>query len=274
MNTKKEGKKISHRIVFLDFRRRIWLKPFEWHRFVNFVHKYKACNSQTKMKNICLIEDEENIVELVKLNLEIEGFKVKSFQNGMRAKESISDIIQFDLVILDVMLPEYSGFDLCKDIRELSDVPILFLSAKGIATDRIHGLKLGANDYLAKPFDLEELILRIHNLVSSKVDVKINSLQIGGVKVNFSSYEAKDSHANTIHVFSKREIELLELFNEYEGKVISRDIILDKLWGKDNFPTSRTIDNYILTFRKIFEKNPKDPVFFHSVRGVGYRFTL
>ena len=115
------------------------------------------------MKNICLIEDEENIVELVKLNLEIEGFKVKSFQNGMRAKESISDIIQFDLVILDVMLPEYSGFDLCKDIRELSDVPILFLSAKGIATDRIHGLKLGANDYLAKPFDLEELILRIKN---------------------------------------------------------------------------------------------------------------
>ena len=92
--------------------------------------------------------------------------------------------------------------------------------------------------------------------------------------MNFSSYEAKDSHANTIHVFSKREIELLELFNEYEGKVISRDIILDKLWGKDNFPTSRTIDNYILTFRKIFEKNPKDPVFFHSVRGVGYRFTL
>ena len=137
------------------------------------------------MKNICLIEDEENIVELVKLNLEIEGFKVKSFQNGMRAKESISDIIQFDLVILDVMLPEYSGFDLCKDIRELSDVPILFLSAKGIATDRIHGLKLGANDYLAKPFDLEELILRIHNLVSSKVDVKINSLQIGGGEGEF-----------------------------------------------------------------------------------------
>ena len=136
------------------------------------------------------------------------------------------------------------------------------------------GSSWGQMIILAKPFDLEELILRIHNLVSSKVDVKINSLQIGEVKVNFSSYEAKDSHANTIHVFSKREIELLELFNEYEGKVISRDIILDKLWGKDNFPTSRTIDNYILTFRKIFEKNPKDPVFFHSVRGVGYRFTL
>ena len=224
------------------------------------------------MMNICLIEDEENIVELVRLNLELEGFTVRSFQNGMRAKEKIDEVIQHDLIILDVMLPEYSGFDLCKDIRALSDTPILFLSAKGIATDRIHGLKLGANDYLAKPFDLEELILRIRNLVSTKKDQKIKSIQIGEVKVNFSSYEAHNS-GEIIHVFSKREIELLELFNENEGKVVSRDLILDKLWGKDHFPTSRTIDNYILTFRKIFENDPKNPIFFHSVRGVGYRFT-
>ena len=223
--------------------------------------------------NICLIEDEENIVELIRLNLELEGFTVRSFQNGMRAKEMITEVIQHDLIILDVMLPEYSGFDLCKDIRALSDTPILFLSAKGIATDRIHGLKLGANDYLAKPFDLEELILRIRNLVSTKTDQKIKSIQIGEVKVNFSSYEAHNNNGEIIHVFSKREIELLELFNENEGKVVSRDLILDKLWGKDNFPTSRTIDNYILTFRKIFENDPKNPIFFHSVRGVGYRFT-
>ena len=223
--------------------------------------------------NICLIEDEENIVELIRLNLELEGFTVRSFQNGMRAKEMINEVIQHDLIILDVMLPEYSGFDLCKDIRALSDTPILFLSAKGIATDRIHGLKLGANDYLAKPFDLEELILRIRNLVSSKTDQKIKSIQIGEVKVNFSSFEAHNNNGEIIHVFSKREIELLELFNENEGKVVSRDLILDKLWGKDNFPTSRTIDNYILTYRKIFEHDPKNPIFFHSVRGVGYRFT-
>ena len=224
------------------------------------------------MMNICLIEDEENIVELIRLNLELEGFTVRSFQNGMRAKEMINEVIQHDLIILDVMLPEYSGFDLCKDIRAISDTPILFLSAKGIATDRIHGLKLGANDYLAKPFDLEELILRIRNLVSTKKDQKIKSIQIGEVKVNFSSYEAHNN-GEIIHVFSKREIELLELFNENEGKVVSRDLILDKLWGKDHFPTSRTIDNYILTFRKIFENDPKNPIFFHSVRGVGYRFT-
>ena len=133
---------------------------------------------------------------------------------------------------------------------------------------------MGANDYLAKPFDLEELILRIQNLVMNKPDLSSKSIKIGEVRVNFSSFEASDEQYKTIHVFSKREIELLELFYENEGKVVSRDDILDRLWGKDNFPTSRTIDNYILTFRKIFEQNPKEPTYFHSIRGVGYRFTL
>ncbi len=226
------------------------------------------------MKNICLIEDEESIIDLIKLNLELEGYKVKSFNHGRKAKEALTEIIESDLIILDVMLPEYSGFDLCKDIRVLSEVPILFLSAKGIASDRIHGLKLGANDYLAKPFDLEELILRIQNLIVNKPELSSKSIKIGDVRVNFLSFEATDEQSKTIHVFSKREIELLELFHENEGKVVSRDDILDKLWGKDNFPTSRTIDNYILTFRKIFEQNPKEPSYFHSIRGVGYRFTL
>ena len=226
------------------------------------------------MKSICLIEDEESIIDLIKLNLELEGYKVRSFDHGRKAKDSLNEIIESDLIILDVMLPEYSGFDLCKDIRVLSEVPILFLSAKGIASDRIHGLKLGANDYLAKPFDLEELILRIQNLIVNKPELSSKSIKIGDVRVNFLSFEATDEQSKTIHVFSKREIELLELFHENEGKVVSRDDILDKLWGKDNLPTSRTIDNYILTFRKIFEQNPKEPAYFHSIRGVGYRFTV
>ncbi len=226
------------------------------------------------MKKICLIEDEENLVELITLNLEMEGFKVSSFQHGKEALDAINEVVDNDLVILDVMLPEVSGFDLCKEIRAISEVPILFLSAKGIASDRIHGLKLGANDYLPKPFDLEELILRIHNLVAHKTDPQEETVRIGAVVVNFSTFEASDSNAAILHVFTKREIELLRLFYSNEGRVVSRDEILDKLWGKDNFPTSRTIDNYILTFRKIFEKDPKDPQFFHSLRGVGYRFTL
>ena len=116
------------------------------------------------MKSVCLVEDEKSLVELIKLNLEMEGMKVTVFQDGVEAKLNFEHQILFDLVILDVMLPNFSGFDLCRIIRNKSDVPILFLSAKGTTQDLIKGLKLGANDYLSKPFDLEELLLRVHIL--------------------------------------------------------------------------------------------------------------
>ena len=228
------------------------------------------------MIKICLVEDEESLVELIKFNLDLEGYQVEVYKNGRKAISNVQKIIKSDLVVLDVMLPENSGFDVCKEIRRYSEVPILFLSAKGIAADRIHGLRLGANDYLPKPFDLEELILRIQNLLPSDISAKDGNetMMIGSKSVNFSSYELSDMKTGEQHVFSKREIELLKLFIESEGVVVSRDEILDKLWGKENFPTSRTIDNYILTFRKIFEPNPKAPIYFHSIRGVGYKFTL
>ena len=228
------------------------------------------------MIKICLVEDEESLVELIKFNLDLEGYQVEVYKNGRKAISNVQRIIKSDLVVLDVMLPENSGFDVCKEIRRFSEVPILFLSAKGIAADRIHGLRLGANDYLPKPFDLEELILRIQNLLPSDMSAKEGNetIIIGSKSVNFSSYELSDITTGEQHVFSKREIELLKLFIESEGVVVSRDEILDKLWGKENFPTSRTIDNYILTFRKIFEPNPKSPIYFHSIRGVGYKFTL
>lgn len=228
------------------------------------------------MIKICLVEDEESLVELIKFNLELEGYQVEEYKNGRKAISSVQKIIQSDLVILDVMLPENSGFDVCKEIRLFSQIPILFLSAKGVAADRIHGLRLGANDYLPKPFDLEELILRIKNLLPSAKSAKEvdDTFIIGSKSVDFSSYELLDRITGEQSVFSKREIELLMLFRDSEGAVVSRDEILDKLWGKENFPTSRTIDNYILTFRKIFEPNPKTPIYFHSIRGVGYKFTL
>ena len=210
------------------------------------------------MPRICLIEDEESLVELIKLNLELEGFEVFVLSNGRLAIERIDEIIKCDLVVLDVMLPENSGFDVCKELRVKSQIPILFLSAKGIAADRIHGLKLGANDYLPKPFDLEELILRIQNLLPTEnliaTDDKV--FIIGTKTIDFMSYEMLDLETGSKHIFSKREIELLRLFRASEGAVVSRDEILDKLWGKDNFPTSRTIDNYILIFRNF--------VFFHN----------
>lgn len=225
------------------------------------------------MNSICLVEDEKNLVELIQLNLELEGYDVVTYTDGKSAAESFQYSLNFDLIILDVMLPFVSGLTLCKQIRETSNVPILFLSAKGTTQDRIEGLKLGANDYLPKPFDLEELLLKVKILCNKSVNSGLEStMKIGSHTVNFSTFEVKNSKEELIHTFTKREIALIRLFEKNEGKVISRDEILDEVWGKDQFPTSRTIDNYILVFRKIFEKDARNPEYFHSIRGVGYKF--
>jgi two-component system alkaline phosphatase synthesis response regulator PhoP len=222
----------------------------------------------------CVVEDEQHLVDLIKLNLEMEGMKVTVYSDGIEAKLHFEHSLRFDLIILDVMLPNYSGFDLCKQIRDVSDVPILFLSAKGTTQDRIKGLKLGANDYLPKPFDLEELLLRIH-VLTSKPEVKLNTLTLAEKTIHWDSYEVLNAYGEVIHSFSKKEAALLEFFIQNEGKVVSRNEILDHVWGKDQFPTSRTIDNFVLSFRKLFESNnSKELKHFHSVRGVGYKFTF
>jgi two-component system alkaline phosphatase synthesis response regulator PhoP len=224
------------------------------------------------MSKICLVEDERSLIELIQLNLELEGYEILTFSNGKLASEHFKTDLNFDLIILDVMLPVISGLDLCREIRETSSVPILFLSAKGTTYDRIEGLRIGANDYLPKPFDLEELLLKVKILTFGTQSKNENSIiEIGNFVVNCSSYEVKQNE-QTVHTFSKREIALIRLFKEKEGQVISRDEILDKIWGKDQFPTTRTIDNYILAFRKIFELDPKNPKHFFSIRGVGYKF--
>ena len=226
------------------------------------------------MKKICLIEDEESLSDLIKMNLELEGYSVETVSHGTEAFLRAFEMDSFDLVILDVMLPEVSGLTICKEIRKYSRVPILFLSAKGTTQDRIAGLKLGANDYLPKPFDLEELLLRVQILVEGieEATTVIDKITIGDFSVDFTSYLVSNVLTGEKHDLSKREIDLLKLFNSKQGLVISRDEILDTLWGNDQFPTSRTIDNYILNFRKIFETDPKTPKYFHSIRGVGYKF--
>lgn len=228
------------------------------------------------MKKICLIEDEASLSDLIKMNLEIDGYQVDTIIHGTEAFLRASEMESFDLVILDVMLPEVSGLTICKEIRKSSKVPILFLSAKGTTQDRIAGLKLGANDYLPKPFDLEELLLRVQVLIEGVEDIQAApvKLTIGKLVIDFATFQVKNMETNEIHDLSKREIDLLKLFNEKRGLVVSREEILDNLWGSDQFPTARTIDNYILAFRKLFESDPKNPQYFHSIRGVGYKFTL
>lgn len=227
------------------------------------------------MKSICLVEDEESLSDLIKMNLELENYQVEAIQHGTEAFLQAADMDKFNLVILDVMLPEVSGLTICREIRKYSKVPILFLSAKGTTQDRILGLKLGANDYLPKPFDLEELLLRVQILIDGieNQGEQISQIKIGDFEIDFNTFIVKNNKIAFQTELTKREIELLRMFYLKEGQVVSREEILDALWKDDQYPTSRTIDNYILAFRKIFEIDAKNPKHFHSIRGVGYKFT-
>jgi two-component system alkaline phosphatase synthesis response regulator PhoP len=227
------------------------------------------------MKSILLIEDEETLNEVVTMNLQLEGYSVEQVFKGSTALQYLQKLEEYDLIILDVMLPDVSGWELCEKFKEKANTPILFISAKGTSSDKIKGLKLGADDYLAKPFDLEELLLRVQVLSNRKgaTGKKSTTLLIGDKEVNLTTYEI--THGKTVlATLSKREVDLLELFYDHEGEVLARDVILDKVWGVDKYPTTRTIDNYILQFRKLFEHDPREPKYFHSIRGVGYKFTL
>ena len=223
------------------------------------------------MKKILLVEDEESLINVLELNLEIENYEVAIARNGEEAIKCFNESI--DLVILDVMLPKLSGFDVCEKIRESSQVPIIFTSAKGTSTDRVTGLKLGADDYLVKPFNLEELLLRVGILLNRhQTDTIIDHFRFGDNEINFKTYEIIGKRGKEI--ISKREMELLKYLISRKNEVVSRNEILDKIWGRDNFPTSRTIDNYILNFRKYFENDPRNPLFFKSLRGIGYKFEI
>lgn len=224
---------------------------------------------------IHIIEDEVNLANTLKLNLDLEHYKTIVSSNGSSA------LIDFDknkqnihLVLLDVMLSDVNGFEICKYIKQKSPTtPVIFLTAKNQTIDKIKGLKLGADDYITKPFDLEELLLRITNLIKRTQKQNNAVFKFNNGAINFETFEIVDVLGNKRSI-SKREIGLLHLLTINTNKVISRDDIIEKLWDVNENASARTIDNYILNFRKWFELNPKEPVYFHSIRGVGYKFTM
>ncbi len=225
---------------------------------------------------ILLVEDEESLMDVIRLNLEMDGYAVTAAITGPEALELLRKR-SFDLVILDVMLPGMDGFTVCETARkEGIDVPVLFLTAKSAGTDRVKGLKIGGDDYLTKPFNLEELLLRVQKLIRRSAPeaepAGLKEYEFGGNKVNFLTYEI-DS-INTGHkTLTNKECGMLKLLIEKKNEVVSRDAILKSVWGDDVFPSGRTIDNFVLSFRKYFEPDPKQPRYFHSIRGVGYKFT-
>ncbi|MBK8700167.1 MAG: response regulator transcription factor [Saprospiraceae bacterium] len=223
---------------------------------------------------ILVVEDEEQIRKLMKFNLELEGYQVDEAIDGKQAMEMIGEG-GYELIVLDLMLPYIDGLEICKQIRSTdSQTRIIIVSARDSVQDRVLGLKLGADDYLSKPFDLEEFLLRVNNLTRrqlSQEEPLMDAYNFGQNHILFSDYSA--STANGIIHLTPKEMLLLRMFAENSGQVITRKQILQKVWGYDVYPSTRTIDNFVLAFRKYFEPNPRDPVYFHTIRGVGYKFT-
>ena len=233
--------------------------------------------SKTSKASVLVAEDEESLREALKLNLELEGYEVTTADTGPAVIKTVKNEY-FDLIVLDIMLPEMDGITVCETIRmQHNDVPILFLSARNSSADRVEGLKKGGDDYLTKPFNLEELLLRVDKLITKNKKIKEpqsigDTYQFGGYTIDFSSHEATDAKGAKQEL-SKKEAALLKLLIEHEGEVVSREQILQIVWGYNVYPTTRTIDNFILNFRKYFEKDSRSPQHFHSIRGIGYKFT-
>jgi two-component system, OmpR family, alkaline phosphatase synthesis response regulator PhoP len=225
---------------------------------------------------ILLVEDESHFLEAITLNLEMEGYEVIQAVDGKQGYKYFKSA-KFDLIILDLMLPHIDGITLCKNIRlENTHVPIMMLTAKGSNQEKVEGLKSGADDYITKPFNLEEFLLRVQSLlrrssVGTVKNVLPDLISIGNKTFNFLTYEVIAESGETF-VLSKKEVQLLKLLVDRENEVVSRDTILEEIWGYEIYPTARTIDNFILNLRKYFEDNPKEPKHFHSIRGVGYKF--
>ncbi len=230
-----------------------------------------------KKHSILLVEDEENLQDALRLNFEMEGYDVTSAYDGAEALKAIHSEY-FDLIVLDVMLPEIDGITVCENIRLFnSEIPILILSAKNSSTDRVMGLQKGADDYLTKPFDLTELLLRVKKLInkskliSSKAPIT-EVFNFGKNNINFKALECKTKGGETV-ALTKKEAMLLKLLIENKNEVVPREKILQAVWGYNVYPTTRTVDNFILSFRKYFEDDSRNPKYFHSIRGIGYKFT-
>lgn len=224
---------------------------------------------------ILLVEDEPGLILTLTDRLQSEGFAVKSATDG----ESGFDLAcaeNFDLIILDVMLPRKNGYDVCRDLRRKNlSTPILMLTAKGETIDKVLGLKLGADDYLTKPFEVIELLARIEALLRRSPQTNQNdsadAFRFGDVSVDFRRAEVrKNSQAVEL---SAMEFKLLHFLIENRGAVHSRDKLLDEVWGYDAMPSTRTVDVHVAWLRQKLENNPKRPQFIQTVHGLGYKFT-
>ena len=226
------------------------------------------------MERLLIVEDEVALAEGLRDNFEIEGYEVLLAHDG-EAGLSLAKSERPDIIILDVMMPKMSGFDVCKELRGRGDqTPIIMLTARTEEVDRILGLELGADDYVAKPFSMRELVARVKAVLRRQPGKKSKNIKIediGKIKIDFDHYLAYDRDGNQIDMTFK-EFEILKFFQQNKEKTVSRDELLDKVWGYEIYPTSRTVDNHIVKLRKKIEQDPERPKHILTVYGIGYKF--
>jgi len=225
-------------------------------------------------EKILIIEDEEDLVKGLKLNLRGEGYEVDWAYDGreglLKAQEAAPN-----LIILDIMLPKMDGLEVCRELRQKNiGIPIIMLTAKGEEIDKVVGLEVGADDYLTKPFSIRELLARIKALLrrANREEKSVPKVyRFGEVEIDFATFKVRRKGEE--FELTSLEVEILKHLISHQGQVVTREALLDKVWGYDKFPTTRTIDNHILKLRKKIEDDPSHPRHIFSVYGEGYRFT-
>lgn len=230
--------------------------------------------SETKPR-IMLVEDEIHLARGICFNLEQDGYAVSHFDRGETALEALR-VERFNLIILDLMLPGMDGFQVCTLMRELdSRVPILMLTARSEDVDRVNGLESGADDYLTKPFNLAEFLLRVRGMLRRsswyRPEPVEEGYQFGVNEVFLLSYRARTAQGEID--LTEMEVRVLSLFFQREGQVIPRGDLLESVWGYASDAETRTLDNFVVRLRKYFERDPSRPIHFQTIRGVGYRFS-
>jgi len=227
---------------------------------------------------VLVVEDDPHLAAGVLENLRAEGYAVAGAPDGEQALAWLA-AHTCELIVLDVMLPGIDGFELCGRLRaQGNNTPVLFLTARGDPADRVRGLEAGGDDYLAKPFHLQEFLLRVRAIVrrwdwyrSASATEATAVLRFGGNEVDFRAFRARGWNGEA-HELTEKEAMILKVLAEQAGQIVSREDLLEKVWGYDVFPSTRTVDNFILRLRKRFERDPANPRHFLTVWGVGYRF--
>jgi two-component system alkaline phosphatase synthesis response regulator PhoP len=224
------------------------------------------------LQKVLIIEDEPDMVLGLKDNFEYEGYDVMVARDGREGlTRALAD--RPDVILLDIMLPKMSGLDVCRELRNQGlDTPVIMLTARGQEIDKVIGLEMGADDYVTKPFSIKELLARVRAQLrrATRQVAEVEAYSFGEVALNFKRYEATRS-GNALEL-SPREFELLKYFIQHRGETITRDQLLDDVWGYDNYPFTRTVDNHIAKLRQKVEAVPADPKYIITVHRVGYKF--